>query len=148
MKKVNNSVKKLDNKGFTLVELIIVIAIIAILAAVLAPQYVQYLDKSRWSTDKNNAATLLHEVQVALVEVGSEGKTVTGTTIKITKDADVSGVTADSDLDKALDDADPNWSKIRVTNKGTAAEKEKAEQKCAEYDIVVTSTGATGSWVS
>jgi type IV pilus assembly protein PilA len=51
MKKINNSLKKLDNKGFTLVELIIVIAIIAVLAAVLAPQYIKYVEKSRWSTD-------------------------------------------------------------------------------------------------
>jgi len=145
---MKKALKKLDNKGFTLVELIIVIAIIAVLAAVLAPQYIKYVDKSRWSTDQSNAATLLHEVQVAIVEVGSDGGTVTGTTIKITKNADVSGVTADSDLDKALDAADPNWSKIRVKNKGTAAESESAGQKCAGYDIVVTSTGATGSWVS
>ena len=146
---MKKALKKLDNKGFTLVELIIVIAIIAVLAAVLAPQYIQYVDKSRWSTDQSNAATLLHEVQVAIVEVGSNGGTITGTTtIKITKDADVSGVTADSDLDKALDAADPNWSKIRVKNKGTAAQSEVAGQKCTEYDIVATSAGATGSWVS
>ena len=34
--------KKMDNKGFSLVELIIVIAIMVILVAVLAPQYLKY----------------------------------------------------------------------------------------------------------
>ena len=39
-----------NNKGFTLVELIIVIAIIAVLAAVAAPQYIKYVERSRNAT--------------------------------------------------------------------------------------------------
>ncbi|MDF2801615.1 MAG: prepilin-type N-terminal cleavage/methylation domain, partial [Anaerocolumna sp.] len=39
--------KKSNNKGFSLVELIIVIAIMAILSGALAPQLIKYLDKSR-----------------------------------------------------------------------------------------------------
>ena len=42
---------KLDNKGFSLVELIIVIAIMAILAAALAPQLIKYLEESRKNVD-------------------------------------------------------------------------------------------------
>lgn len=38
--------KRLNKKGFTLVELIIVIAILAILVAVLAPQYIKYVSKA------------------------------------------------------------------------------------------------------
>ena len=44
--------KKTNNKGFSLVELIIVIAIMAILVGVLAPQYLKYVEKSRVSADK------------------------------------------------------------------------------------------------
>lgn len=43
--------KKMNNKGFSLVELIIVIAIMAILVGVLAPQYLKYVEKSRRSSD-------------------------------------------------------------------------------------------------
>lgn len=43
--------KKTNNKGFSLVELIIVIAIMAILVGVLAPQYLKYVEKSRVSAD-------------------------------------------------------------------------------------------------
>ena len=42
---------KLNNKGFSLVELIIVIAIMAILAAALAPQLIKYLEESRKTVD-------------------------------------------------------------------------------------------------
>lgn len=57
---------KKNNKGFSLVELIIVIAIMAILAGALAPALIKYINKSRRSTDIQNADSLRTAVQTAM----------------------------------------------------------------------------------
>ena len=44
-----------DNKGFSLVELIIVIAIMAVLVGVLAPLFIKYVEQSRRSRDIQTA---------------------------------------------------------------------------------------------
>lgn len=56
--------EKMNNKGFSLVELIIVIAIMAILIVVLAPQYLRYVERSRNSTDLQNATTVVDAIQI------------------------------------------------------------------------------------
>lgn len=56
--------KTLNNKGFSLVELIIVIAIMAVLVGVLAPQFLKYVEKSRESADLDNYRAIISAVQV------------------------------------------------------------------------------------
>ncbi|CCY59779.1 prepilin-type cleavage/methylation N-terminal domain protein [Clostridium sp. CAG:632] len=52
--------KKTTNKGFSMVELIIVIAIMAILAAALAPSLIKYINKSRLSTDLSTGNSIVN----------------------------------------------------------------------------------------
>lgn len=54
------------NKGFSLVELIIVIAIMAILAGAIAPALIKYIDKSRKSNDVSSAKTIKSAVETAI----------------------------------------------------------------------------------
>lgn len=54
------------NKGFSLVELIIVIAIMAILAAAIAPALIRYIDKSRRADDVTAAGTINSSMTAAL----------------------------------------------------------------------------------
>lgn len=64
--------KRRNNKGFSLVELIIVIAIMAILAGILAPQFIKYIKKSRVSTDIQNAQQIATAISAEYADAGEE----------------------------------------------------------------------------
>lgn len=66
-----NKNKEKKNKGFTLVELIIVVAILAILVGLLAPQYTKYVEKSRKSADASNLEEMVKAFQVACADLES-----------------------------------------------------------------------------
>ncbi len=62
---------KYNNKGFTLIELIIVIAIIAILSAVVTPQYLKYVERARESNDLQSASNLVEAATLAMIDPGN-----------------------------------------------------------------------------
>ena len=69
-----------NDKGFTLVELIIVIAIIAILSAVSVPQYVRYVERSRIAVDEayiGEVASTLAMVAATDIKINTCPVTVT-----------------------------------------------------------------------
>ncbi len=58
----------MKNKGFSLVELIIVIAIMAILAAALVPTLVKYINKARLSRDIDTGCAAAKEIIAAVTD--------------------------------------------------------------------------------
>ena len=59
---------KLNSKGFSLVELIIVIAIMAVLIAVLAPQFIRYIEKAKRGKDMEVAGVVQKAINVAMAD--------------------------------------------------------------------------------
>lgn len=81
--------KKKNNKGFSLVELIVVVLILGILAVALAPQVMRWVDKAKENSDKNKAKDIESAINIAISEAQSDGWTVgTGLTFKIENGSD------------------------------------------------------------
>ena len=112
--------KKKDNKGFTLVELVIVVAILVILVGILAPQYTKYVEKSRKAADASNLENLVTVVKTAASD--STDKIVAGTyTITLSNNAAVS-VTTGTQPSPALNEvfnefAGNDWANTKLKSK-------------------------------
>ena len=78
---------KSNNKGFSLIELIIVIAIMAVLVAIIAPNLTKYLGSSKTNTDKKN----LDEVKTQVLNAISDAQTNDITVPTVTLKVDASG---------------------------------------------------------
>ena len=110
MKIMNKFQKKLanrkkDNKGFSLVELIIVIAIMAILVGIVGTQVIPYIDKSRHAKDEQVLSGLCTDAMTAYSSNAANidpTATYTITIIKGGSDISVSSGKGDAKLKKSF----------------------------------------------
>lgn len=90
--------KTLTNKGFSLVELIIVVAIMAVLIGVLAPQYLRYVEKSRLQKDNTSISEFANVLKMSAAEEAVVSKLASGGetfTFDTNGKLQTTGVTAD-----------------------------------------------------
>ena len=102
---MNKNQKTMGNKGFSLVELIVVIAIMAVLVAVIAPQLLKYVEKGRQSTDVQTVESIASALQSYYADDETRTKDVTVTLEK-------TGVTP---KDAAITDAKLDSAKLKGT---------------------------------
>lgn len=79
--------KETANKGFSLVELIVVVAIMAVLIGVLAPQYLRYVEKTRLQKDNSAIAEIANSIKIAMADETINSATTLPTTLSIGTDA-------------------------------------------------------------
>ena len=88
---------KKNNKGFTLVELIVVLVILAILAAILVPALLGYIDRAREKQYVLNAKSWLTAAQAEMSSLYGEGKSadqIEARASVVASTADVANTTA------------------------------------------------------
>lgn len=140
--------KKNDNKGFSLVELIIVVAIMAILVGLLAPQYLKYVEKSRKSADASNLDEMVRAIQIYAADAEV---TLPADTYTITINATSTSVTATNTAntqkaEDALNENAPDWAKTKLkSNKwdNGVVGQNKANAISVSAEITVEQDGGT-----
>lgn len=139
--------KKKNNKGFSLVELIIVVAILAILVGILAPQYVKYVERSRKSADASNIDNFVTGIKVANADGKYDIKAGTYTiTMNATKTTINPAASGDAtEVKKAIAEyAGANWDGTKMkSSKWGATSLTAACTVDANGSVSVTYTPAT-----
>ena len=113
--------KKKNNKGFSLVELIVVVAIMAVLLGVLVPTLVRHIESSRLSKDKKNLDELRVAMEVALANEDFADIECPATTIGTGKTVDFNveafSTATSSDYIDAVKENFSNKSTVALTSK-------------------------------
>ncbi len=138
--------KEMNNKGFSLVELIIVIAIMVILVAVLAPQYLKYVEKSRVSTDVQTTVEFINSLQVLASDPDvSLDQDTAGTKYAVTSGATSDTIALTADLKTELINAGMLTSDDFSGNNSTS-KLQSSGYKAAAITVALKYDTTTNTW--
>lgn len=120
--------KKMNNKGFSLVELIIVVAIMAVLIGVLAPAYLQYVEKSKRTSDCSAIGSIMDAMEILAADPAVTWSKDQTATAAISATADVTYGGTATNIGTKLNEIVPkedaritgSWSDITVTGTKTS----------------------------
>lgn len=130
--------KEMNNKGFSLVELIIVIAIMVVLIAVLAPQYLKYVEKSRVASDQTTIVEYINAMQVIAADPDI---TLSGNKYTLKSAANAATITVGDDLKNAL-----TANGMLDSAAATGATLQSKAYTDANLDIVLKYNSTTKIW--
>lgn len=138
-----NKMRKMKNKkGFTLMEMLIVVAIIAILIAIAIPTFASSLNKARIATDEANIRSGYASVMTDVLtdeNYSVEGGTAVTATYKLNKDGSVTKIT-----DTVTDAADPYTTVGKNDNADTAVAGNKVGKWDKGVGVTYTYDYSTG----
>ena len=124
---IKHNIREKKNKGFTLVELVIVVAILAILVGLLAPQYTKYVENARKAADASNMDEMVKAIETyaydgsnqllateytLTIGTDSGGTTTEGSSFNATGvliESDGNQVVNDAGITKELNNQFPDW---------------------------------------
>lgn len=134
--------KKRNNKGFSLVELIVVMAIMAILAVTLAPRLMHYVEKSRKASDQQVINTILDACVLSMAD-----ESLRNDFASITSDSYTLNLSADTDTGEGKDNSfyKTNGKTWTVNTSNTLATKlifDEMKTVVGDFSLKSTDAGA------
>ncbi len=130
---------KKNNKGFSLVELIVVVLIMAIIAVALAPQIMKWVKNSRITADQNACGNLKSATQAGIADFQAKsGKIEKAMTYTIN---DATSLTAAAQTGEAEPDAVNGKTLIGCINDALGDEKYKTKYDNGGFTVHITAAG-------